>query len=240
MTVTTFIRARNFTPTSGRKVNRVVMHTMEAPEGLTTAESVSQWAAGPGAPLASWHYAVDVNSVVQCVLEKDVAWAAPGSNHDGIQIELAGRAGQTAAQWADPYSKSQLALAALLVAEICKRHDIPPVKLTPAQVRAGGRGICGHIDVTRAFPNMGTHWDPGPNFPWDEFLGMVREALAPKPLRNWPVPIPGWFWEWAKWQLNGKQGPRPATAPPPGIQWAPGGKYAWAWTRLKALQAARK
>lgn len=236
-----FIKARNFTPTIGRDVDLVVMHTMESPEGLDTAESVSRWAAGPTAPKASWHYAVDVNSVVQCVLEKDIAWAAPGANHDGIQIELAGRAGQNAAQWHDAYSKSQLALAALLVAEICKRHDIPAIKLSAFQVRAGHRGLCGHIDVTRAFPERGgTHWDPGPNFPWDEFIGMVREALKPKPLRNWPVPIPAWFWPWAEWQLKGKVGSRPASAPAPGIQWAPGGKYAWAWVRLKALLDARK
>lgn len=224
-----FIRARHFTPTSGRKVDVVVIHTMESPEGLTTAEDVARWFAGPTAPRASAHYCADVNSVVQCVREQDVAWAAPGCNHNGIQIELAGRAGQSAAQWADPYSKSQLALAALLVADICKRHGIPAVQLGASALSRGERGITGHVSVSKAFHGS-NHWDPGPNFPWSTFMGMVQEALRPKVLRQWPVPLPKWWWAWNLWKEKG--GTRPAGTP-----------YLiplWAWARRRAFLAARK
>lgn len=226
-----FIAARNYTRTTGRQIDLVVIHTMESPEGVTTAEDVSRWAAGPNAPKVSWHYAVDVNSVVQCVREQDVAWTAPGANHNGIQIELAGRAGQGAAGWSDPYSKSQLALAALLVAEICKRHNIPVQLVNRGGLLIGERGITTHNSVSLAF-RRSDHTDPGKDFPMDEFLRMVREAMQPKVLRRWPVPIPAWFWEWAKWRLNNRTGPRPKSAPyliPP-----------WAWVRLKALLDARK
>ncbi len=225
-----FIPAKNFTPAVGRDINHVIIHTMEAPEGANTAESVSRWAAGPTAPKASWHYAVDANSVVQCVLEKDVAWAAPGANHDGIQVELAGRAGQTAAQWADADSKATLALAALLTADVCKRHDIPAVRLTVADMIAGRRGITGHHTVSLAFKGS-SHWDPGPAFPWDAFIGMVREAMKPKILRNWPVPLPKWWWAWNLWLEKGKVGPRPADAP----RIIP----LWAWARRRAFLAAK-
>lgn len=226
-----FIPARFFTPTSGRKVNYVVIHTMETPEGLTTAENVAFWFAGSTSPRASAHYCVDMNSVVQSVLEKDVAWAAPGANHDGIQIELAGKAGQTDEQWDDPYSQTELKLAALLVADICRRHNIPAVQVSTAGVLNGVRGITGHANVSQAFKGS-DHWDPGPNFPWNEFIAEVQKALRPKPLTKWPVPIPAWFWEWAKWKLQGSpEGKRPASAP----KLIP----LWAWARLKALKDAR-
>jgi hypothetical protein len=36
------------------------------------------------------------------------------------------------------------------------------------------KGICGHADITAAFPqDHGTHTDPGASFPWSTFLGYV-------------------------------------------------------------------
>ena len=57
-------------------------------------------------------------------------------------------------------------------------------------------------------------------------------ALTAEPAKKqWPVPLPSWFWGWAKWKLNGGVGARPADAPLP----IPG----WAWKRLSALVAGR-
>jgi len=79
-----------------------------------------------------------------------------------------------------------LQLAAKEVAAICQAHDLPVRRLSVAQVRAAyyapaverPKGICGHVDVTAAYPeDQGSHWDPGPNFPWVEFLAMVRAEL---------------------------------------------------------------
>ena len=69
------------------------------------------------------------------------------------------------------------AVAAALVADICTRYEIPIRKLTLEQVAAREPGICGHIDVTKAF-KTGTHWDPGPAFPWGLFIAMVRAAAG--------------------------------------------------------------
>ena len=41
---------------------------------------------------------------------------------------------------------------------------------------------------------------------------------------EWPVPLPGWYWEWAQWQRNRGAGARPAAAPRP--------VPPWAWRRL--------
>lgn len=163
-----------------RKPRVVVMHTMESPERATTAEDVARNWFAKTAARASAHYCVDADSIVQCVSEADTAWAAPGANADGIQIELAGRAGQGAAGWADTYSVAELDLAARLVADICTRHNIPIRKLTREQLAAGERGIIGHVDASAVY-RLSDHTDPGPDFPWDQVIAKARSYAAPTP-----------------------------------------------------------
>ncbi|TMR92559.1 peptidoglycan-binding domain-containing protein [Nonomuraea basaltis] len=153
----------------------IVVHTMETGESGNVAENVAQYFARK-ATQASAHLCVDNNSVVQTVLPGDTAWAAPGCNSDGLQIELAGRAGQTKSQWADDYSKDLLDLAARQVAGWCKKYSIPAKRLTRAQLRAGHKGIVGHADVSAVYKRS-DHWDPGPDFAWDDFISKVRHYL---------------------------------------------------------------
>jgi hypothetical protein len=50
--------------------------------------------------------------------------------------------------------------------------------LTVAQVKAGNvRGFIGHVDYTEATDD-GTHWDPGPNFPWDVVISRARDIFS--------------------------------------------------------------
>ena len=176
--MTTFIQARNYTAGRIKPIRLIVMHDMETLQRDGTALAVARWFGGASAPQASCHYCVDDRMVIQCVKDADTAWGAPGANSDGLQIELAGMASQTGVTWEDPYSRQELALAAKLCAALAKKYAIPVVHLTPAQV-AGGRqkGLCGHIDVTRAFDTVGGHTDPGPDFPWDVYLTMVKVEL---------------------------------------------------------------
>ncbi|MST50564.1 N-acetylmuramoyl-L-alanine amidase [Mobiluncus porci] len=156
----------------------VVIHTMESPEGVRTAEDVARYFQNPRIR-ASAHYCVDADSVSQCVPERQVAWAAPGCNHDGIQIELAGRAGQTPAQWQDAFSRAELDLTARLVAEICDRWNIPIRHLSNGQLGAGWAGIIGHNQASDVY-RKSDHWDPGPNFPWDEFIQKIQQYASGK------------------------------------------------------------
>jgi N-acetyl-anhydromuramyl-L-alanine amidase AmpD len=171
-----FVQARNYTKANRTALDLIVIHTMESPEKGTTAENVAAWFAGPTAPNASAHYCVDQDSVVQCVKDSDVAWHAPGANHNGIGIEHAGYAKQTPEEWADPASTAMLLLSAKLVAGLCKKYGIPMVRLTPADLKAKKRGLCGHIDITNAFNGGKGHWDPGPNFPWVRYVEMILAA----------------------------------------------------------------
>jgi N-acetyl-anhydromuramyl-L-alanine amidase AmpD len=153
---------------------------MEAAEASTTAENVARWAAGPDAARASWHYAVDDDSVIQCVKDEHVAWAAPSRNHNGIQIEHAGYARQTAAEWGDPFSTRMLALSAQLCARVCRRWDVPIRFLEADGLRLDERGITTHWEVTKG-PGRGltSHTDPGQYFPMARYLELVREAFEP-------------------------------------------------------------
>lgn len=163
----------------------IVMHTMESPEGSTTAEDVARYFQRlPASNPASAHLCVDNNSTVRCVADKDTAWAAPGANADGLHMELAGRAAQTTAQWSDPYSKALLERAAANAAQWCKTYNIPARRLTRTQLRAGERGFVGHDDVSVVYKKS-DHTDPGDYFPWNQFIGLVRAYLGQAP------PAPG-------------------------------------------------
>ncbi len=174
-------------------IDLVVLHSMESPEGITTAEDVSRWAQTlPPSRKASWTYAVDTNSIVQCVPELVVAYAAPGANHDGIQLELAGRARQTRGEWLDPYSRPLLENAALITADIIRRRGLPPVWLDVDDVRANRKGITSHANVSLAF-GRSDHTDPGNEFPHDLILEWVRGHLTRRDRPSWADYLQLWI-----------------------------------------------
>lgn len=183
----------NQTKVSGkRKIDLIVIHTMEAPEKPETAENIGKgWFGNPKAR-SSAHYCIDNNSVVQCVELNNVAWAAPNANHNGVQFEHAGYAAQNANGWADDYSKDMLKLSAKVAAPIVIEYDIPIVHLSPAQLRAGKRGFVGHVDVTNGLNGGKGHTDPGTAFPWGWYLSLVAEEVAAikgEKVVSHPVPV---------------------------------------------------
>jgi hypothetical protein len=150
-------------------VRCVVWHSAETPEHSQVAERVCDYFADNVPHKASTHYIVDNNSTAQSVPEADTCYGAGGANNDCVHIEQAGRAAQTAAQWMDPYGLAMLERLAVLTAELCHGHMIPVVQLSPAQFNAGAKGIIGHAGVVAA-TGIGSHWDPGPGFPWSYAL----------------------------------------------------------------------
>lgn len=181
-----FIESKNLTRANrphSTPIDLIVIHTMESAEKPQQARAVARWFANLlaptyPAPQASAHYCVDDAEVVQCVLECDIAWHAPGANHNGIGIEHSGFASQTPAQWDDLYSRAVLARSAELVAKLCLRFKIPMQWLTPGELGAGGRGIVGHVDCTNVFSGGRGHTDPGQNFPKGSYLQQVKVAAA--------------------------------------------------------------
>jgi N-acetyl-anhydromuramyl-L-alanine amidase AmpD len=176
-----FVQARRCTilyPQRSRAVRLIVIHDMEYPETPRGAEWCAEFFAAPGSPIASAHYAVDALHVYQCVRDWDVAWHAPGANHDGIGIEHAGYASQSREDWLDDYSRAELERSAALAARIAERYGIPAVRLTGDTLRdVTNKGFAGHLDCTDAFSGGRGHVDPGEGFPWDEYLAMVTGHL---------------------------------------------------------------
>lgn len=175
----------------------IVIHTMEnnskTPdiEENNVAYSVAQDFA-TGKRGVSSHYCIDNLKVYQCVYDKFAANATAGyavgvagglsTDQYSLQFEHAGTAEQTAAQWGDNYSQNMLRLSARVVADKCKKYGIQVRHLTVPEIQGGLiSGICGHNDINDAFraSNPGSdmsHWDPGPNFPWADYIQMVQDA----------------------------------------------------------------
>ena len=169
-----FIEARHYTrgPRTLGAANLVVIHATASGEVTHGAQNNAMWFADPRTRAASAHYVCDNVETIQCVLEADIAWGGKGVNRRAIHIEQVGQATQTAAQWADPYSTAVVTRAAALTVDICRRHGIPQVWLSVADLRAGKPGITDHNTVSKAFPGSG-HTDPGPGWPRTTFLRLV-------------------------------------------------------------------
>ena len=187
--------AAHFTPGGAtmRPIRLICLHTMESQEKPGTAVNVAAWFSNKSrAPQASAHICVDGSQanvkpggkypapIVRVVDDKDIAWAAPGGNNDGLHIEMAGVAAQSTANWADAYSLAVLENAATVAAMWCKKYDIPAIHLTVEQVADGkSKGLCGHVDITNAFKVPGfDHTDPGTHFPWSYFVQLVSKKLT--------------------------------------------------------------
>lgn len=156
----------------------IVIHCGEAAERGGTAEGMGNYFRNQKTTdkvRSSAHYCVDNNSIVQCLAPELVAWHAPGANRFGIGIEHAGYSKQTREQWLDAYGVDMLHLSSALVAELCVHFQIPVELLDADDLRGGLTGITDHATVTKAWPDKGSHWDPGPGFPMRDYLQLVRK-----------------------------------------------------------------
>lgn len=187
--MTTLLQSRYFKRAFRKDVRYVVIHTMELPCEAGMAERLAERMRD--LPLLhpeqqkSAHYYVDPNDTFQGVEEMHVAFHCRKANRVGIGIEHAGYAYDvvehgkrvaSATDFAGEPAQAMLKNSAELVSWICKRWHIPVVRLLPGQI-AEGRGIVGHVDVMTEFHGSGTHRDPGPRWPWDRYLALVREAM---------------------------------------------------------------
>lgn len=173
-------RAESKAAALGQPVDIVVVHDTGNP--TATKENESHYAATRTDLSKYWtscHAYTDTGGVLGSLRLDRQAWAAYSyANANGWHIEMCGmNAGD-----AHAVPAATIAITATLVRQLCELGGVPMVKLSPADVAAGKRGVCGHRDITLGL-HVGTHDDPGPAFNWTAFMQQVNSGgpVAPAP-----------------------------------------------------------
>lgn len=169
----------------------IVLHTTQGHEREGSARGVSRnWFALKESQV-SCTYAVDPIEVVEVVPPELVAWHAEALNGESIGIEICAKSEQTGpgrddltavGEWFDDDSFRTLARLARLLGWIMHTWRIDCRMATDEDIRLIDKGathlsgVCGHVDVNRAM-GKGSHWDPGPSFPWQQVMLGARGWL---------------------------------------------------------------
>jgi len=187
---TVFRRARYFRMQVREAVHWVPIHSAETGEFPTTAEALQSYATHMAdGRMVSWHWAFDNDSGTRSVEEHYVAFHAGKANQYSVGYEHAGYARQSRKEWLDDYSMAMLEISAKTYAlYTAPKWDLPldnvvdadGLKRAYALIQQGKpvpnelRGITTHVAVSKGLG--GTHGDPGPDFPMDVYLDLVRAA----------------------------------------------------------------
>lgn len=171
---------RRFTfgkPRPAHQIKNIIIHvTVNAPG--TPAENVANYQISSQS--GSYHELTD--TTVKHLIENTDDWLTWSSGNYGNDIGLhrsfVMRGTETRAQWLQ--YDNMLREAAKRDAEWCRKYNIPPVKLTAADLKAGKKGFAGHLETGQAWGGT-SHVDPGTGFPWDVYLGYVRDYLNGTP-----------------------------------------------------------
>lgn len=188
---------------NNKPIHRVVIHGTVSPCEPGGARNVEHLFKTTKRP-SSAHYIVDPAEVLQIVYDSVVAFHAP-PNTGSIGIELCDPVVGTIKRWQDKNHQLVLDRAALLTAQLCLAYDVPIRRIGPIRLRLGWKGICGHVDVSKAW-HQTDHWDPGA-FPWREFIRKVKAnakdirsgAISPEPHKPQPAPAAPWVPFLEKW-----------------------------------------
>lgn len=162
----------------GTPISLIIVHTNEGdnkPDDIGndhTAEKLVRWMTTQS---VSYHKIIDDDSTVTMVPDGQAAWSARNANQCSLNICLTGWARWSRSEWLR--HPTMLARAGREIRSWSHTHGIPLRKLSPAQVGADVRGVCGHGDWATG-KRDGTHTDPGPHFPWDIVLGLASTALT--------------------------------------------------------------
>lgn len=175
-----------------------ILHTSEGSEGTSSAENLARYMGNPGDRTtstgsrygSSYHVVFDTDQIIPAVPYNVVAFSAAGANSQGVHGCFPGVARQTRTEWLDPVSRAMIRQAAAWLLDIEAQLAIPPVRITPAQMRANQRGLGDHLTVTQAFQRT-THTDVGPHFPWDVLYADIQALRGTPPVPPTPpTPTP--------------------------------------------------
>lgn len=163
-----------------RGTTRVRVLCVHTTEGGGTAQELrdATWWVGSSHALADGTGTL-LTPAEGCVDYNRAAWTLRSGNPWSENIELVGYASWVTPIWMAQHLPLLDACARWLAARSVAR-GIPLVKLTPEQYAGGASGVIGHADHTVGYHD-GTHWDPGPYFPWDYVLGLAKTYAGHAP-----------------------------------------------------------
>lgn len=150
-----------------------VLHTNEGPAGGSLEGLLSYLQ--DTAHEASYNVVVAGDGRIGRSNDDDYSpWAAGWTaNKRGLHLCLMGFAADLREAWlARP---QQLAAAGRVLRSWHDLYGVPLVRIGPDQVRAGQRGVCGHVDTSAAWGET-DHTDPGVGLPYDVILGQAVRA----------------------------------------------------------------
>jgi len=125
----------------------------------------------------SAHFFADDREVIQSLDTADIAGHAGSTegNTYAIAVEITGLTSWSRDRWLKSVAWGQLAQ---VLAAVSRHHNIPPVRVTVAEMKANPRvrGAYDHNQMRQAWGGT-DHTDPGPNFPWDHLLRVWQDAM---------------------------------------------------------------
>lgn len=173
-----YLAAREHGPAANYPIQRVVIHGTVSPCVVGGALAIARMFHTSTRP-ASTQKVHDPATSIRCVPDSVIAYGAP-PNKGSLHHELCDPQGGSPSRWQDANHQSMLRVAARDVAADCLKYDIPIRKISAGDLLAGRKGICGHADVSAAW-HQTDHVDPGPDFPWSQFLALVQSYAHPTP-----------------------------------------------------------
>jgi hypothetical protein len=156
---------------SASSLRVIVLHSTESP----SARSSARYFQDPGAT-GSTQVLVGEDGCYRSVDDLRVPAGAPGANHDGLHVEVAGYAKWSRDQWWENAPRALEALPGILRAW-SDAYGIPLHYVDHKGLLRGESGVTTHADVTRAYSGGEGHYDPGKGFPLDEVLTAARGSL---------------------------------------------------------------
>ena len=157
---------------AGNTAQVIAQHTTESTGGNTSVIGYLERTQN-----GSYQTMVDLDGEeVRMAPDDRQAWAAMATgNRIGLHVCAMGMAAWKRDTWLS-YGKL-LETTAQRYAKWSQQYGIPLVKIGPDEIRAGKRGVCGHIDITNAF-HESDHWDPGYEFPYDVVIARALEIIG--------------------------------------------------------------
>jgi hypothetical protein len=162
-------RARRWSGT--RRLSAITLGLVHCTQG-STARGAAAWFAN-NASRGSAHVVADSIECYRTLPPSLVPWGAPGTNGRGWHLEIAGFAQWTRAQW---LARRGLLDRAAYKLALNGEGRFPMRRLSRRELAVGNRGVSDHATASKVFG--GTHWDPGPGFPWDVFMTLARRHEA--------------------------------------------------------------